>query len=133
MPPARTPAGADGAPGSAAARGAPHGTDGTDGTNGILAIYTAKPIASIVAVGAGETKTTTATCAANYVAIGGGYTLDQPSAASIPYVYKSGFGTMYDAGLGMFLNWEVKAKNAGTGSFNMTPYVVCAKLATPAP
>jgi len=123
------PAGPDGPQGPAGPEG-PQGPAGPAGSNSILAIYTAKPMAAVTNVGPGEKKTTTATCNAGYVALAGGFTLDQPGAQTTATVYKSGFaGTYPSAGKNMFNAWEVIAKNTGTvGTFNMTPYVVCAQL-----
>jgi hypothetical protein len=128
----RGPQGPEGPQGPQGEQGeqGPEGPAGPAGSNNILAIYTAKPAAAITNVGPGEKKTTTATCNAGYVALAGGFTLDQPGAQTTATVYKSGFaGTYPTAGKNMFNAWEVIAKNTGTvGTFNMTPYVVCAQL-----
>ncbi|WP_370247059.1 hypothetical protein [Nocardioides sp.] len=126
------PSGPEGAAGPEGARGpeGPAGPAGPAGADAVLDIYTAKPAASVTAVGPGERKTTTARCATGYVALAGGHTLDQAGAQTQATIFKSGFeSASYDAALGMFTGWEVSARNTGTaGSFNLTPYVVCALL-----
>jgi hypothetical protein len=107
----------------------PAGPAGPAGMNSILRIYTAKPAASVVNVPAGQRLSTSATCNPGYVAMAGGFALDQASAGAVASVLKSGFtGTYPTAGQNMFNGWQVIAQNTGTGSFNMSPYVVCAQL-----
>lgn len=122
------PAGPQGPAGAAGEQGpaGPEGPPGPAGTDGILDIYTAKPTSGIVAVPAGQLRQSTVLCNAGYVALGGGY--DLANATNVSAVVRhDGFGGTYANG--MFNGWRVSVQNtATTGSFNLSPYVVCAQL-----